>query len=148
MTTIDRAAMRRELEGDEGRVSHAYKCSEGYLTIGVGRLIDRRKGGRLRDSEIDFLLDNDIAEIEEDLMGRCAAYRALFKAGEQVRMRALLNMAFQMGVDGLLKFKNSLAYVERRQWAEAGSNMRLSLWFKQTPKRAERVIRMIETGQA
>ena len=44
------------LEAREGRVAHAYIDSEGYTTIGVGRLIDKRKGGRLTDREIDYLL--------------------------------------------------------------------------------------------
>lgn len=33
------------LTSDEGRVPHAYQDHLGYWTIGVGHLIDRRKGG-------------------------------------------------------------------------------------------------------
>jgi lysozyme len=53
-------SLRRMLEDEEGRVPHAYPDSLGYWTIGVGRLIDRRKGGGLSDDEIDYLLANDI----------------------------------------------------------------------------------------
>lgn len=35
---------------------HAYQDSLGYWTIGVGFLIDGRKGGRLPDAVRDFVL--------------------------------------------------------------------------------------------
>lgn len=50
------------LESDEGRVRHAYQDHLGYWTIGVGHLIDKRKGGGLPDFIIDALLEHDIAE--------------------------------------------------------------------------------------
>ena len=48
------------LEAEEGRKRSAYQDHLGYWTIGVGRLIDRRKGGGLSPDEIDYLLTNDI----------------------------------------------------------------------------------------
>lgn len=142
---LNLAAMRRELEEDEARVPHVYQDHLGYFTIGVGRLVDPRKGGRLRDDEIDYLLNNDIAERVAALEARVPAWQAV--KDDPARARALVNMAFQLGVDGLLGFKNSLALIEHQAWAEAGRNLRKSKWYKQTPKRAERVIRAIETGK-
>lgn len=140
-----RAALRRDLARDEGRVRHVYKDSLGYLTVGVGRLVDQRKGGGLRESEIDFLLDNDIDEAIEDVQS-LPAWQAV--KNDPVRSRALLNMRFQLGADGLRGFRNSLAMIASRDWARAGANLRASKWYRQTPQRAERVIRMIETGVA
>ena len=34
-----------QLRRDEGCVLHAYPDHLGFLTLGIGRLIDRRKGG-------------------------------------------------------------------------------------------------------
>src|SRR3546814_3926036 len=65
---------------------------------------------------------------------------------DPVRATALLSMAFQMGAAGLAGFKNSLKLVEQKRWAEAAANMMLSKWAKQTPERAARVTKMIETG--
>lgn len=144
---LDLGALAAELEGDEGRRRSAYQDHLGYLTIGVGRLIDARRGGGLSDDEIDYLLRNDITRRAEELATRWPAFLAI-AATEPVRARGILNMAFQLGVDGLLGFHNSIAYLERRQWREAAANLRLSLWAKQTPARAARVIGMIETGQA
>ncbi|MCR4300621.1 MAG: hypothetical protein NUV51_03350, partial [Sulfuricaulis sp.] len=69
--TIDQALvdqLTRQLRGDEGVKSCAYRDSLGYLTIGVGRLIDVRKpGAGLRPHEIDYLLSNDIADRVSEL---------------------------------------------------------------------------------
>lgn len=143
---LDLPAMRGELEHDEGRRKAAYADSLGYLTIGVGRLIDARRGGGLSDDEIDYLLDNDIRRKAAALATKWPAFLALL-ATEPVRARGILNMAFQLGVDGFLGFRNSIAYLERRQWQQAAANLRLSKWAQQTPERARRVIAMIETGQ-
>ena len=46
----------------EAEVSHAYEDSEGYLTVGVGRLIDKRKDGGISHTEAMYLLD-DLASL-------------------------------------------------------------------------------------
>jgi lysozyme len=66
-----------QLRYDEGVKEYAYTDSEGYLTIGVGRLIDRTKGGKLSEDEIDYLLDNDIDKVQNQ------AIRASIKAFER-----------------------------------------------------------------
>ena len=50
------------LKRHEGVKSHAYKCSAGKVTVGVGRNIDENGGIGLTDSEIDMLLANDRSE--------------------------------------------------------------------------------------
>jgi len=138
------AVMAEHLENEEGRVRHAYQDHLGYWTIGIGRLIDKRKGGRLTDAEIDFLLANDIREKIEAIED-WPAWQAV--KDDPYRATALLSMAFQMGVEGLAGFKNSLRLVADRQWAAAASNMMESLWARQTPARAKRVTQMIATGR-
>ena len=44
----------------EGFVSHCYDCSEGYKTIGFGRLIDKKLGGGITEEEAEYLLKNDV----------------------------------------------------------------------------------------
>jgi lysozyme len=58
-----------------------------------------------------------------------------------------MNMAFQMGVDGLLKFNKTLTLVEQGKYKEAADNMLKSLWAKQTPARAERMAQQMRSGQ-
>ena len=59
---------------------------------------------------------------------------------DSVRFGALLNMAFQMGVDGLLGFKNTLTTIEAGRYESAAEQMLQSRWAKQTPERAKRSI--------
>jgi lysozyme len=137
------AEIAAHLEQEEGRVDHAYQDSLGFLTIGVGRLIDKRKGGKLSDEEIDHLLANDIRSKMKAIEG-WAAWHAV--KDDPARATALLSMAFQLGVDGLAGFKNSLQLIADRQWQQAAANLMQSLWAKQTPNRAKRVTQMIATG--
>lgn len=138
-----RANLRKMLSEHEGRVPHAYQDSRGYWTIGVGHLIDKRLGGKLPEHIIDALLDWDIQEHTVPL------YKALpwMASLDDVRQAVLCDMAFNLGVAGLLKWKNTLEDVRTGQYASAAQRMRTSLWAKQVKTRAVRLSRMMETGE-
>lgn len=137
------ALATKHLNREEGRIPHAYQDHLGFWTIGVGRLIDKRKGGGLSDDEMDFLLANDIREKVAQIEA-WPAWQAV--KDDPVRATALLSMAFQMGAQGLAGFKNSIALIAAKRWKEAAANLMQSKWAKQTPQRAARVTKMIETG--
>jgi lysozyme len=132
----------KELRRDEGVVDHAYQDSLGYWTIGVGRLIDKRKGGKLTDEEIDYLLMNDVKECVADLDKNLPWWRSLSDA----RRRVLVNMRFNLGMAGLLGFKNTLKFIETGEYKRAADNMLLSKWAKQVGQRANRLAKMMEQG--
>jgi lysozyme len=134
--------LTKQLKRDEGVRPWAYADHLGYLTIGVGRLIDPRKNGRLRDSEIDLLLSNDILD-------RIAAVRSAlpwFDGLDEPRKGVLLNMAFQMGTEGMLAFTTTLAHVRAGRYADASKAMLKSKWATQTPARAQRLAKQMEDG--
>lgn len=149
--------MIRQLSRDEGRKYVVYKDHLGYDTIGVGHLIDPRKGGflpsyaavelsdhgRLSDETIDRLLIDDIKAKDEELRRRAPWVNGL----DDARYGCLLNMAFQMGVTGLLGFKNTLNMVKIGDYEGAAKGMLNSLWARQTPKRAKRVSEQMRTGK-
>lgn len=132
-----------QLRRDEGEVLHAYTDSLGFLTIGVGRLIDKRKGGGITSEESAYLLANDIARVMADVRRRLPWFDRL----DPARQGVLLNMAFQMGVDGLMGFKNTLAMIERGDYDGAATGMLASLWATQTPQRAQRMADQMRSGQ-
>lgn len=134
--------VKDQLIREEGKRRSAYQDTLGYWTIGVGRLIDERKGGGLSDAEIDLLLTNDIAAKTAELE---AALPWFGRLSEQ-RQAVLIQMAFQMGTAGLLKFTETVGAIRDERWAHAAACMQDSLWAKQTPERAKRLARQIETG--
>ena len=131
------------LEREEGRVTYAYQDHLGYWTIGVGTLIDKRKGGGLRKEEIDFILTNRIKLITKDIMEALPWARNL----TEPRLAVLQSMAFQMGISGLLKFKNTLEFVRKGEYETAANGMLASLWAKQTPSRAKRLAEQMAKGK-
>lgn len=135
--------LKQQLKRDEGVVNHAYQDSLGFTTIGCGRLIDARRGGGLSDSEVDYLLDNDIADKTAQVL---AALPWAKELGEP-RLGVLLNMAFQLGIGGLLKFKRALGSIEDGQYGKAAVEMLDSVWALQTRARAHRMAKQMETGE-
>lgn len=132
-----------QLRRDEGEVLTAYTDTLGYITIGIGRLIDRRKGGGISKDEAAYLLNNDIARVDAGLRSRLSWYGQL----DEVRQAGLMNMAFQLGVDGLLGFTRSLACIRDGRFAEAETHLLASKWAEQTPARSRRVARQIASGE-
>lgn len=70
-----------------------------------------------------------------------------YKGASFVTKTILINMAFNMGVEGLLGFKNTLRYISERNYVQAAANMRASLWFRQTGTRAVELARRMETQE-
>ena len=137
-----KAELTKQLRRDEGEVLTVYDDSLGFATIGVGRLVDKRKGGGITADESAYLLSNDIDRRIIDLTARLPWLYLL----DEARRGVLLNMAFQLGVDGLLGFTNTLEMVRKGDFGGASKNMLLSLWAKQTPARANRLAKQMLTG--
>lgn len=133
----------RLLRGEEGEVLSEYKDHLGYSTIGVGRLIDARKGGGITAEESAYLLSNDIQKKLSELERKLPWIKEL----DEARRGVLLSMAFQMGTAGLLGFKNTLEMVRTGRYTDAAKGMLNSLWAKQTPQRAKRHSEQMRTGK-
>lgn len=106
-------------------------------------MIDRRKGGRLPDNVIDLLLQHDIAEHGKHLEAAAPWVTGL----DEVRRAVLNDMAFNLGVAGLLGFRNTLQAVKDGRYEEAAEGMMASRWAKQVKGRAVRLATMMRTGQ-
>lgn len=127
---------------DEGFKPYAYLDSEGYWTIGHGILIDERKGGGITREESRYLASNRLAKARLDLGKSFPWYDNL----DQVRRDALAMMAYQMGVEGVRKFRLMLKHMEEGDYGSAADEAMDSKWAEQTPARAYRVSQMIRNG--
>lgn len=137
---VDRNAMVRQLRLHEGERLRPYRCTAGKLTIGVGRNLEDRG---ISAEESAMLLSNDISREERELL---AALPWVAKLSE-VRQRVLLDMSFNLGLEGLLAFKRTLAAIQAGQYQQAAGMMLESLWARQVGQRAQRLSQMMATGQ-
>ncbi len=149
---IDLGAMTTELIRDEAVRTYVYDDATGHPinpgsrvighpTIGIGRALDVHG---ITDSEAAYLLHNDIART-------VGALSALdwFVAMDPVRQRAIVNMAFQMGVHGVCTFTVMIGRIRHQDWQGAADAALDSLWAKvETPARAERVTKLLLSGIA
>lgn len=128
------------LKSDEGWDAFAYQDHLGYWTIGYGFLIDPQKGGGL-PRHIGEIWLKYAAEIRYEELRKRLPW--LDDMPESVQ-RALGNMAYQMGVHGVLGFPNMLQSLQDRDWEAAADHGLDSEWFRdQTPERAKRVTDLI-----
>ena len=127
--------LTKHLSMEEGFKSNCYTDTEGFLTIGIGRLIDPRRDGGISRKEAEFLLENDIDRVCTQLDSAIPWWLGL----SDTRKVVLASMAFQMGVGTLLTFTNTLKHVRTGNYFLASEAMLASLWAKQTPDRANRL---------
>lgn len=135
--------LEEQLIRDESEVLHAYQDSEGWWTIGVGRLIDKRKGGGITHQESLYLLANDITKVELQLSQSLPWTATL----DDARRGVLLNMAFNLGIDGLMGFHHTLASIQAGDYALAKDHMLASKWATQVGARAKRLAEQMVTGE-
>lgn len=116
----------------EGSDKFAYHDSKGFVTVGVGRCLDRRCGHGLSDEEINYLLTNDIKDCENQL-----SKKSFYINQDIVHKQVLVELVFNMGMEGLEGFKNFLNAFEFGHYTVAVSELKDSLWAKEV--HAERV---------
>lgn len=69
------------------------------------------------------------------------------KEASFVTRTVLLNMTFNMGLQNLLEFKNTLRFVREKDYARAASNMTQSLWYRQVGTRAKELVERMRTQE-
>jgi lysozyme len=131
--------LKDQLIRHEGLRLTVYDCPAGYKTIGVGRNLE---GKGITEEEAMYLLDNDIKDFQESLSRELPWFDSL----DECRKNILTNMAFNLGISGLLKFKNTLLAVENKDWEEAASQMLDSKWAQQVGGRALELSGLMKSG--
>lgn len=130
----------KDLKRDEGLRLKPYRCSEGKLTIGIGRNI---QDVGITEEEANILLANDILRCERDLDTRLPWWRNLSPR----RQDALLNMCFNLGIGRLMNFRKMLGALERGDWHEAAAQALDSRWARQVGARANRIADIFRNGE-
>jgi lysozyme len=142
MTEADRLRLRAQVKTDEGFRGQMYRDSEGYWTIGFGRLLDVQRGGGISRDEAEYLLANDLRTAER-LCEAMPAYLDL----SPVRQAVLVNMCVNMGAATLQTFKRLFSALVQQDYEHAASEMLASKWAGQVGARAVRLAEQMKTGQ-
>ena len=119
------------LKTNEGFAPFAYHCSQNKLTIGVGRCIEING---ISEDESDYLLNNDIKKVQEQLAKNYGCYQTF---PEKARL-VCIDMCFQLGITGFMAFVKTRKLMELGKWLEASEECLRSKWAIQTPTRALR----------
>lgn len=133
-----------KLINHEGEKLSAYQDSLGWWTIGIGHLIDARKGGSIPQRISRELFEDDVAV--KTVQARIAF--PWFDWLNPVRQDAIVNLTFNLGIDGLKKFRLMIAAIEKQEWHQAAFELNNSLWAKQVQR--QRVVDLtyaIEKGE-
>ncbi len=129
----------RQIKRHEGLKLKPYKCTAGKLTIGYGRNLEDRG---IDKDEAEQMLLRDMCEVEEQLFDK-----GLLDGLNDARKAVLINMGFQLGITGLLKFKRMLSALVNHEYELAAKEMLDSRWAGQTPNRAKELSDQMATGE-
>ena len=155
--TVDVKELYQEISSDEGKILHAYLCTELHATVGIGHKIldtDPEKELEIYGVNWEEVPDDQcITEhrcyvlFQEDVqiaINGCMGIYNNWDELPQEMQHVLVNMAFQMGQRGLSNFKNMKAAIEEQDFAKTAVEMMDSRWASQPPERAERLKLRVE----
>ena len=124
----DFKALIERIGVNEGFRSKPYQCSEGVWTIGHGLTW-------LTEEESLHILTGRISQLHLKLLDDLDWYKDMPPEIQGI----LIEMVYQIGYSGVMKFKRMIANMIDKNWKEAATEMLDSLWAKQTPNRANRL---------
>lgn len=120
----------KSIKENEGYSKTVYKCTEGYDTIGYGFAI---KDLELSEEICEILLREKLEKLKKDIKNRFE----WFVDSPELIQEVVIEMCYQLGINGFSKFKKTIYLFETNQYEEASVEMLDSLWAKQTPNRAK-----------
>jgi lysozyme len=145
---MDRQALIDDLARDEGIKLYVYDDATalpvrpghlmiGHPTIGIGRALDVHGVSK---AEAYYLLNNDIDGLLKELAVRLPEFSKL----DDPRQRTLCNMAFNLGVSGLLEFREMLAAIAQQKYGQAATCLLESKLGAQATSRAKRLAQLLQ----
>ena len=157
----DKDLLMQKLVAHEGMRLDVYKDTLGINTIGIGRNLDDRGitkdeldwmdypsieyvySDGITEADAIYLAQNDVQIVEEELLRAHPRVDRL----DAVRQLVLVDMAFNLGVPRLCKFKKMWAAVEAEDFPTAAKEMLDSRWANQVKSRATKLAHAMHHGE-
>jgi lysozyme len=115
-----------------------HNCQTNPTTPIIGRNI--KVGMKLSHDEVIKLYDHDLKNVLARLQSL-----PFFKSLTENQAMVLISMTFNMGYDGLLKFRDFLEAIEAHDIQNAQKEMLDSKWAKQVPTRCKKLVKLLES---
>lgn len=138
------------LKLEEGFRARPYRCSAGRKTVGYGRNLEAHPiparnwtSSPCTQAEAEDWLREELARLYFELRKR----RPVIETLDVVRSAALMNMAYQLGVGGVMQFRRMWDALAAEKWTLAADHAMDSRWAIQTPNRARRVAHALMSGE-
>jgi len=128
--------IEQQLEQHEGKANKPYTDTMGKITIGIGRNLT---DVGLSEDEIQYLFQNDLKRVIRSLDNWLPWWR---EKPENIR-NVLMDMCFNLGIEGLLGFKKFLRALHEGNYLEAADEMVESKWYHQVGIRAKTLTEMV-----
>ena len=143
----------QKLIAHEGLRLEVYKDSLGIDTIGIGRNLEDRGITKeeldwmdipnmaivhtmgITEADAMYLAENDVQIVEEELVRAHPCVNKL----DAVRQLVVMDMAFNMGVPRLCKFKNMWNAIHEENYIAAAKEMLDSRWANQVKSRSTKL---------
>ena len=133
--------LKEHIKRHEGEVLEVYADSLGYLTLGVGHLIQpndpehgQPAGTPVSQEVVDKYYEIDFDKHLEET--KHVVGHDVFDGLPGEIQEVLVNMCFNLGGTRLGKFRNMLNAVEDHDWERMAVEMEDSRWFKQVGRRS------------
>ena len=132
--------LKKRIKLNEGFSLKPYKDQLGYFTIGYGHLILSNEKFLLKKQtnkkELEQIFENDF---KKALSNFNSTLKPLVSNKREAEL--LIEMVFQLGIKGCLKFKNLIKNMRKGNKHLVCLDMMNSLWYKQTPYRVKALIK-------
>lgn len=139
MTPESMQKLKQMLTIDEGYKQFPYTDTTGHLTIAIGRNLTDRG---ISAEEAQVLLEDDIDYFYKKLSSNLPFFDELVDN----RKIALINMCFNIGFQGFLKFKSMIIALEAKDYERAAHEISSSKYATQNIDRAIRIASIMLTG--
>ena len=132
--------LKDRIKKNEGYSDKPYKDQLGFYTIGYGHLIKEKENNyyikKYNKDHFKKLFEADFKKAQDQYQ------KNFFKKYHTISEKELLiEMLFQLGKNGVSKFKKMLYFLNKKEKFMASLEMLNSLWYLQTPERVKNLIK-------
>lgn len=140
MTPEAKQKLKSLLISHEKYVQFPYFDTTGHITVGIGRNLSDRG---VSTTEALQLLDDDLIYFTNKLIH----YLPFFFDISENRKIALIDMCFNLGINGFLEFTKMLSAVERKDYQQASEEILNSKAAQQCPDRYNKLSNIMLTDE-